>query len=393
MAVRMQKTKDGPEFHIQPLKHGAGLRFFHIAGWTVLLCVIVAAAMIAWGRLNAEIARQRPIEGFDIFLKNKDICTLAFRDGEIWAGGIDGLYLLKDRSADVNISQSAKSAATGALETAERFTVTEVGDFRQVKAVLAAEDGVWVGHDAGLSYVKNGAITTLTTNDGLPDNRVNALCLDSGGSIWAGTWGGAAVLNGGKVVRTYTVSDGLVDDMVNVIYQDSAGSVWLGSYVAPRGGVTVLKSQKIQTFTTQNGLLHSNINAIIEINSKFVLTGGGLYTKGGGTIFSAEGDAWGTVGSIVKEDGLAGDKIRALFMDSTGRLWVGSEYDGLAVFNDFSVDPSGKIGYSSTAILTQESGLPNNEVKVVGESGDGAIWLGTRSGLLRIDKGGIQHVR
>lgn len=393
MAVSMQKTKDGSISLQKPVKHGAKLRFFPIAAWTALVAVVLIASFLGWSRLSAGIARQRPIGGFDIFLKNKDICTLAFRDGEVWAGGIDGLYLLEDRSAGVNSGSSERSSTAGDLGTAERFTVTEVGDYRQVKAVLAAEDGVWVGHDAGLSYVKNGAATTLTTDDGLPDNRVNALCLDSGGSVWAGTWGGAVVLEGGKVVRTYTASDGLADDMVNVIFQDSSGSVWFGSYVAPRGGVTVLKSQKMQTFTTQNGLLHSNINAIIEVNDKFVLTGGGLYTKGGGTIFSFGADSWHAAGSIVKEDGLAGDKIRALFMDSAGRLWVGSEYDGLAVFNDFAVGPSGKIKFSDTAILTQESGLPNNEVKVVGESVDGAIWLGTRSGLLRIDKGGIQHVR
>ncbi|MHB8963144.1 MAG: ligand-binding sensor domain-containing protein [Saccharofermentanales bacterium] len=271
--------------------------------------------------------------------------------------------------------------------------MSDTGDFRLVKAVLATDEGLWVGHDAGLSFVKDGKITTLTTSEGLPDNRVNALCMAADGRLWVGTWGGAAILQDGRVASVLTVSDGLVDDMVNVICQDSAGSVWLGSYVAPRGGVTVVKSKIMQTFTTQNGLLHSNINAIIEINDKFVLIGGGLYTKGGGTIFSSEGDAWGTAGSIVKEDGLAGDKVRALFKDSAGRLWAGSEYDGLAVFSDFSIDPSGGIKYSEAAVMTQDDGLPNNEVKVVGESDDGAIWVGTRSGLLRIEKGGIQHVR
>ncbi|MHB1452634.1 MAG: ligand-binding sensor domain-containing protein [Saccharofermentanales bacterium] len=366
----MQKTKEGSRIFAKIKKQNAGLRLVRFAVWTAILCAVGVTAAFGWSQLSDDFTRQRPVEGYDVFLKNKDICALAFRDGEVWAGGIDGLYLLKDGS-----------------------TVSETGDFRQVKAVLATDEGLWVGHDAGLSIIKDGIITTLTTVEGLPDNRVNALCLAADGSLWAGTWGGAAILDDGEVVRVLKTSEGLIDDMVNVIFQDSAGSVWFGSYVAPRGGVTILKGQKTQTFSTQNGLLHSNINAIIGINDKFVLTGGGLYTKGGGTIFSAEGDAWGAAGSIVREDGLAGDKIRALFMDSAGRLWVGSEYDGLAVFNDFTVGPYGRVVYSSVALMTQDNGLPNNEVKVVGESDDGAIWVGTRSGLLRIEKGGIQHVQ
>ncbi len=340
-----------------------------ISAAVVFAVILIAAAFLIFRSLAEEIRKSEPVPGFEVFLEKKDICSLAFKGDEIWTGGIDGLFVYRD----------------GAF--------SEVGDFRQVKAVLSGDLGIWAGHDEGLTLISKTGMMTIDSNSGLPDNRVNALAYDDEGVLWAGTWGGIALIKDGKVTEKLSEKDGLIDDMVNVIFKDSADNMWIGSYVAPRGGITVISDSKKERFSAADGLLHSNINAIIEITGDFVLTGGGLFTKGGGTLFRHASDGWIKTGEITVSDGIAGEKVRSLFLDSSGRLWAGSEYDGLAVFSDFRISTSGVFSHSGPVILTTDKGLPNNEVKVISEAPDGSIWVGTRSGLLRIDKGGIDNER
>jgi ligand-binding sensor domain-containing protein len=168
--------------------------------------------------------------------------------------------------------------------------------------------------------------------------------------------------------------------MINVIMEDSFGGMWFGSYVAPRGGIGILKDNKWQAFTTKDALLHANINAMIQLADKSVVVGGGLYTKGGGTRFIYETNGWIKKSNLTKKDGLAGEKIRSLFEDSQKRLWIGSEYDGLAVINGNKITK-----------LTKKNGLSNDEVKVMKEDRENNIWIGTREGLVRITKGNIDE--
>ncbi|MHB8963145.1 MAG: hypothetical protein ACYC5K_08325 [Saccharofermentanales bacterium] len=78
-----RSTKDGSEAKNRSSKHSAGKRSVRFAIRAAILVAVVTVAVLGWGRLSAELARQKPVEGFDVFLKNKDICALAFRDGEV----------------------------------------------------------------------------------------------------------------------------------------------------------------------------------------------------------------------------------------------------------------------------------------------------------------------
>ena len=77
--------------------------------------------------------------------------------------------------------------------------------------------------------------TTMTTEDGLPDNRVTALWGDDQDILWVGTAGGLGRYDG-ETWTTYTRADGLVSHDINCIYQDVSGALWVGT----REGVSVL---------------------------------------------------------------------------------------------------------------------------------------------------------
>ncbi len=71
--------------------------------------------------------------------------------------------------------------------------------------------------------------------------------------------------------------------------------------------------------------------------------------------------------------GLPGESTRSVFLDTRGRIWFGSEYDGIAVRDD-----------STWKILTEKEGLAGNEVKTMVQDNEGVYWLGTNGGLSRI---------
>jgi ligand-binding sensor domain-containing protein len=74
-------------------------------------------------------------------------------------------------------------------------------------------------------------------------------------------------------------------------------------------------------------------------------------------------------------DGLAGESTRSVFEDEDGRMWIGSEYDGIA---------AGSPG--SWEIYTEKNGLAGYEVKTMSQDPDGTYWLGTNSGLSRVER-------
>ena len=111
-----------------------------------------------------------------------------------------------------------------------------------------------------------------------------------------------------------------------MIYQDREGAVWIAT-----------------GFSTQGGLLRIQ-------NGKWTV--------------------------MEKEDGLAADNSRAVYEDSLGRLWVGSEYDGIAIRNG-----------TTWRIVTTKNGLAGNELKTVKEDSDGGYWLGTSGGLNWVKSG------
>jgi ligand-binding sensor domain-containing protein len=110
------------------------------------------------------------------------------------------------------------------------------------------------------------------------------------------------------------------------------------------------------------------VNAILEDEKGWLWFGTGFSSLGGASIY--DGQSWRT---ITKEDGLAGEKVRSLFLDSASSLWVGSEYDGIALQEE-----------GGWRIYTPDDGLAGWEVKAMLQDSQDNLWLGTEGGLTRI---------
>lgn len=282
-----------------------------------------------------------------------EVSALAVKSGTIWAGGQEGVFAI-DRQAGLVKSK---------LGEGQRF--------EYVKDLLVDQKGVlWIAHTKGLTSYDGRRFTTFTTREGLPDDRVNCICQDSQGRLWVGTWSGAACFQNGrwKVINHKT---GLLVDMVNVMLEDSRGGLWFGSYAVRRGGVSYYNGISWNYLTTENKALPDpNISDIFEDSSGQVLIASGFVDHGGLVRIQMDDKIIKQKSILTREDGLAGEKVRSLFEEPSGVLWVASEYDGVA-----------RMSKAGITIYTTKSGLSGNEVKdwLLDEAGD--LWMATNDGI------------
>lgn len=335
---------------------------YRSAGGVVLGLILgLAILWVVLTRLqeaSVQGVMKTPPAGWTVYRPPNDVHALALGENIIVAGGKDGVMILD-------------------MQSGNGFEPLDCGtELKYVRALLIDSHGtLWIGHDKGLTRKDANECITLTDKEGLPDLRVNALLQDSAGNIWVGTWGGVAVQMDGKW-NILTAKDGLLADMVSVIMEDEKGGIWFGSAVAPQGGVSILNNGRWQYLSKEEGLPHNSIQGIEQDTQGYVWAATGLLDRGGTVRIKENGGQW-TVDQIYdKQNGMAGNKGRSLMVDQAGRLWVGSEYDGLSYQT--------RDGWQ---ILTNRDGLSHNEIMVMKQDPSGNLWIGTRDGITKINQG------
>ncbi|WP_166919701.1 ligand-binding sensor domain-containing protein [Flavobacterium poyangense] len=72
--------------------------------------------------------------------------------------------------------------------------------------------------------------------------------------------------------------------------------------------------------------------------------------------------------------------IRAIFQDSKGNYWFGSNSEGVSLYNGTSFE-----------YFTINEGLSDNQIRSIQEDNKGKIWIGTSKGVSAYDKGTLTH--
>ena len=116
-------------------------------------------------------------------------------------------------------------------------------------------------------------------------------------------------------------------------------------------------------YDNASGLPSSEANAIAETEDGYIWIGGyaGL-SRYDGTRFE-----------YITEGGLS--NVTAMITDEKGRLWIGTNDRGIAVYDQ------GQFSF-----LTKEEGLPANSIRTLVATGEGTVYAGTTGKLARIDE-------
>ena len=112
----------------------------------------------------------------------------------------------------------------------DNFPWSVLGRHEQAKVVVPEQGGVWLAfwRDGGVLYFKDGQVrTSYTAAEGLGKGPVADLRLDRDGTLWAATEnGGLSRIKDGHVT-TLTTKNGLPCDTIHWSIQDDERSLWL----------------------------------------------------------------------------------------------------------------------------------------------------------------------
>ena len=258
------------------------------------------------------------------------------------------LALHEDAAGDLFVGIAGgldhRSAASGRVEHLERARgdTAVLGDVYSI-----ADDGkgtIWLGTGHGLVRTSRDLTMTARFAHDPADPRslgaglVTALMIDRSGALWAGTTeGGVSRLAAdGRAFDRY-VSDRndpttLSDPAITSLLEARDGGIWAGTR---SGGVNRLdpKTGRVQRFGPAPG----------------------------------------------KDSSLGYHYVTCLMQTRDGTIWVGTGGGGLDRMERVL---GGGIAFRR---ITEQDGLPDNNVMSMAEDDDGTLWIATRSAMARLD--------
>lgn len=234
-----------------------------------------------------------------------------------------------------------------------------------------------------LAFTANGQSifsTIYNMDNGLSNNRVNAIIQDKNGFMWFGTDDGLCRFDGIRF-KTYRLSDYIGEDgssYITNLFIDSKELMWIGT----NNGITLFdytdkKFRAFNTITADSIKITSPIQDIIEDKDGNVWIG----TDGQG-VFKFNLNEKERLSSF-NYSGNKNVQRRTIFTiceDSKNNIWFGTYSDGLYRYNK----NTGKITqYKSNG---GENCLSDNTIHKIYEDSHGNLWIGTfQNGLDKFD--------
>jgi ligand-binding sensor domain-containing protein len=253
-----------------------------------------------------------------------------------------------------------------------------------VRAVYVDPQGVtWFGTNRGLLRMDQLTRQYYTDADGLTGNGILELTGGVAGpqeGLWVATDAGATLVTFDAAGLTgsvrFTTQDGLLDEEVTDIAVDSRSRKFFGS----ASGITWIHGDTVE-YLTYSDFNTSMVNAPVR---KLELHNDTLYIAADGGIgrFVSGVDGVSGASRWTSEYGmtpLSGD-IRSVFVDSKGHQWFGTD-QGVE-------EHIGHEAKENWILYTTAEGLVDNRViSIAEEPGEGAMWFGTLGGVSQLKAG------
>jgi ligand-binding sensor domain-containing protein/two-component sensor histidine kinase len=201
-------------------------------------------------------------------------------------------------------------------------------------------------------------------DDGLPSTTIYSIVQTRDGYLWIGTSNGLARFDGVKfTVFDPTNTKEIQFSEIMWLTEASDGTLWIGCYW---GGLISYKNGKFRKYGKNDGLTDERPVYIHQdkAGSLWIGTPNGLFQMKDGKFKRF----W-------KEEGLPGNVVWSTLEDNSGKFWVGTVGGGLYQFINGRFE-------KFTAIDEIDIFCPFQDRK-------GDIWIGTESGLYRMQKGKI----
>ncbi|WP_207422995.1 hybrid sensor histidine kinase/response regulator transcription factor [Desertivirga brevis] len=217
--------------------------------------------------------------------------------------------------------------------------------------------------------------TSITVNEGLSSNTINAIVKDKYGFVWFGTDDGLNKFNGLEfTVYKNNPADkaSLRNNEISCLHEDNKGRLWIGTN---GGGVSLYdrKHNNFINFSSQTTGLSSN--AIASLSSD---NSGNLWigTYSGLNVFNVETRKVTKMNVGPRNNASSGfSPITALYRDVKGQMWIGTP-KGLYLKNRSSQTLSRFVHRTE-----DPSSISDDAIQAISGDSNGTVWIGTENGL------------
>jgi ligand-binding sensor domain-containing protein/signal transduction histidine kinase len=206
----------------------------------------------------------------------------------------------------------------------------------------------------------NYTVRSWQSQDGLPEETVQAFAQTPDGFLWVGTSGGLLRFDGARFkLFAHENTPAFGENSVFCLLAAHDGRLWIGT---DGSGLIEWQNGAFHAYSAEKGQTSDFVRALAEDRNGllWVATDDGLFWVRNGRLERAD-----------KPLGLPIFNVHAVMEDRTGRIWVG-----------------GARLYSLKDGQTREYSLPDNDsrnkVKSFLQTSDGTIWVGTVGGLYRL---------
>ena len=177
-------------------------------------------------------------------------------------------------------------------------------------------------------------------------------------------------------IRSFTTADGLADNRINRIVLDSHGLLW----ICTNSGLSRFDGSQFQSFGASEGLPYPVINDLLETPE-----GDFWLASNGGGLFRLRLNTPDRKYEVYRVDRQpTSNRVNRLFRSSDGAIWAGT--DGGLFRMTIGRDGAPVI----SRVRLQLRGRPDEMVQVWAFAEDrlGTLWVGTRFGLVRLLRNG-----
>jgi len=212
----------------------------------------------------------------------------------------------------------------------------------------------WFGTNAGgASRYKDGEWQVFFPMHGLADYWIYTFAEQHDKKYWIGTWAGANMVDL-KTMRMSLYKEELINEWVYGLAVDSKNRVWFGT----EGGISMLAGEEWTHWTHEDGLGGENVRELpISPNT-------GLGTRD-------RHDLSVVVGG---RESYNPNYVFSTFADADDVIWAGTWGGGVSRFKS-----------DRWSNYTTDDGLAGNVVYAIAQGPDGVYWFGTNNGLSRFD--------
>ncbi len=279
-------------------------------------------------------------------------------EGDLWIG------------TEAGISRYEPERERAGDQDADPFTVfpfeEEQSDMRGSRLV-AANEGLWTGSQAGLGHFQDGQHTPLSSVDG----EIASMVKTRDGSIWAGMFEAEFVhLDAdGRLIRTFTEADGVTGTRVLFLLEARDGTLWVGT----DEGIVLYDGTDLVPLDPETFSGHVISLAEDEAGNVWVTENSGRITR-----ITPERET----ASFWLGDALAGASFYLSTIGPEGDLWIGTNR-GLARFDPTAYDGGPDLPpvrhYGAPEGFRA---LETNSFATIIDS-QGQLWFGTVDGAYR----------